>query len=346
MPGAFSPIFPPPQSIDSLDFWGSLDGLPFSLDSSLWTTAGLYGLTVSDAVTIGQQADGQRTRTSVLAGLSVADGQAAGQAVLELRGEDAASGGGEAAASIAVWILLDAVSSTAGESLTLERVRPLLVDASVSSHAGADFQRIRSDAHASRSEVVATLVAVRVRPGSGTDVAQAAQEGGFERIRLHSGVGEGHAEAAVIGGVTVSIPLDVSAGMTFQAMAEAVRIRTDAVALPGASREWMLGGRLRSDVLGVSARSGGEADVWRVLMLLGDGVVVTDGRALPEYKGWGWDADLQAGQEWAPLVHMPKDWQAMGGKDATWRLLVTPVGGWKKVRSEAQENWRGIVEWQ
>ena len=270
MPGAFSPIFPPPQSIDSLDSWGSLDDLPFSLDSSLWTTAGLYELTVSDAVATGQQADGQRTRTSVVAGLSVADGQAAGQAVLELRGEDAASGVGHAAACITAWILLDAVASTAGESLTLERVRPLLVDASVSSHAGTDFQD----------------------------------------------------------------------------MAEPVRIRTDAVAGPGASGEWMLGGRLRSDVLGVSARSGGEADVWRVLMLLGDGVVVTDGRALPEYKGWGWDADLQAGQKWAPLVHMPKDWQAMGGKDATWRLLVTPVGGWEKVRSEAQENWRGIVEWQ
>lgn len=346
MPGAFSPILPPPQSIDSLDSWGSLDGLPFSLDSSLWTTAGLYGLTVSDAVATGQQADGQRTRTSVVAGLSVVEGQAVGQAVLELRGEDAAYAGGHATAGITAWILLDAVASTAGESLTLERVRPLLVDASVSSHAGTDFQRIRSDAHASRSEVVATLVAVRVRPGSGTDAARAAQGCGFERIRLHSAVGEGQADAAVIGGVTVSIPLDVSVGMAFQDMAEPVRIRTDAVAGPEASGEWMLGGRLRSDVLGVSARSGGEADVWRVLMLLGDGVVVTDGRALPEYKGWGWDADLQAGQEWAPLVHMPKDWQVMGGKDATWLRQVTPFGGWKKVRSESQENWRGIVEWQ
>lgn len=325
MPGAFSPIFPPPQSIDSLDFWGSLDGLPFSLDSSLWTTAGLYGLTVSDAVTIGYQADGQRTRTSVLAGLSVADGQAAGQAVLELRGEDAASGGGEAAASIAVWILLDAVSSTAGESHTLERVRPLLVDASVSSHAGADFQRIRSDAHASRSEVVATLVAVRVRPGSGTDVAQAAQEGGFERIRLHSGVGEGHAEAAVIGGVTVSIPLDVSAGMTFQAMAEAVRIRTDAVALPGASREWMLGGRLRSDVLERSAQTAGEADVWRVLMLYGGGDVLSDGDVLPEYKGWGWKRDAQTEQGWEPIIEAGQHWHRLPG---------------------GIKDWRGIVEWQ
>lgn len=325
MPGAFSPILPPPQSIDSLDSWGSLDGLPFSLDSSLWTTAGLYGLTVSDAVTIGQQADGQRMRTSVLAGLSVADGQAAGQAVLEIRGEDAASGGGEAAASIAAWILLDAVSSTAGESLTLERVRPLLVDASVSSHAGTDFQRIRSAAHASRSEVVATLVAVRVRPGSGTDVARAAQEGGFERIRLHSAVGKGQADATVIGGVTVSIPLDVSAGMAFQDMAEPVRIRTDAVAGPGASGEWMLGGRLRSDVLGVSARSGGEADVWRVLMLLGDGVVVTDERALPEYKGWGWKRDAQTEQGWEPIIEAGQHWHRLPG---------------------GMKDWRGIVEWQ
>ena len=325
MPGAFSPIFPPPQSIDSLDSWGSLDGLPFSLDSSLWTTAGLYGLTVSDAVTIGQQADGQRTRTSVLAGLSVADGQAAGQAVLELRGEDAASGGGEAAASITAWILLDAVASTAGESLTLEKVRPLLVDASVSSHAGADFQRIRSAAHASRSEVVATLVAVRVRPGSGTDVAQAAQEGGFERIRLHSGVGEGHAEAAVIGGVTVSIPLDVSAGMAFQDMAEPVRIRTDAVAGPGASGELVRAVRLRSDALGGVAQTREKADLSRVLLLYGGGNVISADDVLPEYKGWGWQRDAQTEQGWEPIIEAGQHWHRLPG---------------------GMKDWRGIVEWQ
>ena len=325
MPGAFSPILPPPQSIDSLDSWGSLDDLPFSLDSSLWTTAGLYGLTVSDAVTIGQQADGQRTRTSVLAGLSVADGQAAGQAVLELRGEDAASGGGEAAASIAAWILLDAVSSTAGESLTLERVRPLLVDASVSSHAGADFQRIRSDAHASRSEVVATLVAVRVRPGSGTDVAQAAQEGGFERIRLHSAVGEGHAEAAVIGGVTVSISLDLSTGTAGQNMAEPVRIRTDAVAGPGASGELVRAVRLRSDALGGVAQTREKADLSRVLLLYGGGNAISDGDVLPEYKGWGWKRDAQTEQGWEPIIEAGQHWHRLPG---------------------GMKDWRGIVEWQ
>lgn len=325
MPGAFSPIFPPPQSIDSLDSWGSLDDLPFSLDSSLWTTAGLYGLTVSDAVTIGQQADGQRTRTSVLAGLSVADGQAAGQTVLELRGEDVASAGGHAAASITAWILLDAVASTAGESLTLERVRPLLVDASVSSHAGADFQRIRSDAHVSRSEVVATLVAVRIRPGSGTDVAQAAQEGGFERIRLHSAVGEGQADAAVIGGVTVSIPLDVSAGMAFQDMAAPVRIRTEAVAGPGASGELVRAVRLRSDALGGVAQTREKADLSRVLLLYGGGNVISVDDVLPEYKGWGWKRDAQTEQCWAPIIEAGQHWHSLPG---------------------GTKDWRGIVEWQ
>ena len=325
MPGAFSPIFPPPQSIDSLDSWGSLDGLPFSLDSSLWTKAGLYGLTVSDAVVSGQQADGQRTRTSVVAGLSVVEGQAEGQAVLELRGEDAASAGGHATASITAWILLDAVASTTGESLTLERVRPLLADASVSSHAWIVFQRIRSDAHNSISETVATLVAVRVRPGRGTDAAQAAQECGFKRIRLHSAVGEGQADAAVIGGVTVSIPLDVSAGMAFQDMAEPVLIRTDAVAGPGASGEWMLGGRLRCDVLGVSAQTAGEADVWRVLMLYGGGDVLSDGDVLPEYKGWGWKRDAQTEQGWAPIIEAGQHWHSLPG---------------------GTKDWRGIVEWQ
>jgi hypothetical protein len=52
MSATISALYPPPQSIDSLDEWGSLDGLLWSLDSAVWTTCGVYGLTADEAAQI------------------------------------------------------------------------------------------------------------------------------------------------------------------------------------------------------------------------------------------------------------------------------------------------------
>ena len=43
----FFAISAPPQSLESLDNWGSVDGLPASLDSPLWNSAGIYGLNIA-----------------------------------------------------------------------------------------------------------------------------------------------------------------------------------------------------------------------------------------------------------------------------------------------------------
>ena len=48
MSATISALYPPPQSIDSLDQWGSLDGLLWSLDSAVWTRCGVYGLTSAE----------------------------------------------------------------------------------------------------------------------------------------------------------------------------------------------------------------------------------------------------------------------------------------------------------
>ena len=44
----FFSLSPPPQSLETLDSWGTLDRLPASLDSPLWQSAGLYGLRIAD----------------------------------------------------------------------------------------------------------------------------------------------------------------------------------------------------------------------------------------------------------------------------------------------------------
>lgn len=144
MPGAFSPILPPPQSIDSLDSWGSLDGLPFSLDSSVWTKAGLYGLTVSDAAPVRQQVSDQRTRTSAIAGMAVSVGSADGQAVLELMGAGEATTGEDVIGGVTVSIGVDPSRANSGQMLVLLRIRPGLMDDTALSNEGLDLYRVRT----------------------------------------------------------------------------------------------------------------------------------------------------------------------------------------------------------
>ena len=43
----FFDISAPPQSLEALDNWGSVDSLPASLDSELWKSAGIYGLNIA-----------------------------------------------------------------------------------------------------------------------------------------------------------------------------------------------------------------------------------------------------------------------------------------------------------
>ena len=44
----FFDISAPPQSLEALDNWGSVDSLPASLDSELWNSAGICGLSIAE----------------------------------------------------------------------------------------------------------------------------------------------------------------------------------------------------------------------------------------------------------------------------------------------------------
>ena len=53
MAAEFHNILLPPQTLESLDAWGSLDSLPLSLDSPAWEAAGIYRLTIGDSAKSG-----------------------------------------------------------------------------------------------------------------------------------------------------------------------------------------------------------------------------------------------------------------------------------------------------
>ena len=83
MSATITALYPPPQSIDSLDQWGTLDSLPWSLDSSVWTTCGVYGLTVSESGTSSDSFDGATKVYGILAGSASASGALDGEAVTD-----------------------------------------------------------------------------------------------------------------------------------------------------------------------------------------------------------------------------------------------------------------------
>ena len=94
MSATISALYPPPQSIDSLDEWGSLDSLPWSLDSAVWTTCGVYGLTSTEAAAGAGSARGGIIMHGVLTGAASSSGLCDGDAV-----KDAGKLDGSAAAS-------------------------------------------------------------------------------------------------------------------------------------------------------------------------------------------------------------------------------------------------------
>lgn len=83
MSATISAIYPPPQSIDSLDQWGSLDGLLWSLDSAVWTTCGVYGLTSAEDAQSAGAAQGSTIVNGVLEGAAAAAGALDGEVVYD-----------------------------------------------------------------------------------------------------------------------------------------------------------------------------------------------------------------------------------------------------------------------
>lgn len=99
--GEFFTILPPPQSVDTLDAWGSLDSLPYSLDSALWQTVGVYGLVASEGGKSGEALRGTSvTRGLACYGSATSAGAMQGAKVAYLAGEGTAKSGGALSATI------------------------------------------------------------------------------------------------------------------------------------------------------------------------------------------------------------------------------------------------------
>lgn len=157
MSAEFYTVLLPPQTLETLDNWGSLDGLPLSLDSSAWDTAGIYGLTIADGATASGSMEGSR------------------QSVIPL------------GASLA----------HSGASFGATRIRSDSLTGTASTGGGATFQRIRNDALVSGYAVFEICLPLRIRHGVAASIAQAMASASWLRLRHGDGAAQASGLASV-----------------------------------------------------------------------------------------------------------------------------------------------------
>lgn len=184
MSAEFYTILLPPQTLESLDNWGSLDRLPLSLDDSAWAAAGIYGLTIADGAQTSGRMEGSRQTVIPLAPAEAFTGEGLGES-LRIRTDS-----------------LTGKASTGG-GLSALRIRNEAGEIQAETGQGTTFQRIRQDALTSGALVSENWCPLRVRLLSGSLTASVLFGSSAEFVRIRDGVGTASALAgnsAVDGG--------------------------------------------------------------------------------------------------------------------------------------------------
>lgn len=161
----YQTILPPPQSVDSLDAWGGLDALPWSLDSGVWLRAGVYGILAAESA---QSADilkkWTRIRTSDLLQGVAAGGEAEGNIIRDLVISDTIRMDGDQIGGVARVIPIAPLHAESGESLVPYRVRADEPESKAQSEESLTPFRVRVFVLVDSSESRDDLILYRIRP--------------------------------------------------------------------------------------------------------------------------------------------------------------------------------------
>ena len=169
----YQTILPPPQSVDSLDAWGGLDTLPWSLDSGVWLSAGVYGILASETA---KSADSlkkwTRIRTSDLLQGVAAGGEAEGNIIRDLVISDSAHMDGDQVGGVARAIPIAPIHGQSGESFTPYRIRDDVAQSHIQTGSTFTPYRVRTDCPASLAQSSESIIIYRLltlfASGSGT----------------------------------------------------------------------------------------------------------------------------------------------------------------------------------
>ena len=159
----YQKILPPPQSVDSLDAWGGLDYLPWSLDSGVWLSAGVYGILASESAQAAESLKKwNRVRTSnVLQGVA-AGGEAEGNIIRDLVISDSAHMDGDQVGGVARAIPIAPIHGQSGESFTPYRVRNGIEQSNAQTSETFTPYRVRTDYPASLAQSAEHIIIYRL----------------------------------------------------------------------------------------------------------------------------------------------------------------------------------------
>lgn len=166
-------ILPPPQSVDSLDAWGELDALPWSLDSGVWLSAGVYGIHAAESAESAESLKKwTRIRTSDLLQGVAAGGEADGNIIRDLVISDSAHMDGDQVGGVARAIPIAPIHGQSGEVFTPYRVRIDVEQSHAQSAESFTPYRVRTDCPASLAQSSERIIIYRLltlfASGSGT----------------------------------------------------------------------------------------------------------------------------------------------------------------------------------
>lgn len=159
----YQTILPPPQSVDSLDAWGGLDSLQWSLDSDVWLSAGVYGILASESAQSAESLKKwNRVRTSdILQGVA-AGGEAEGNIIRDLVISDAAHMDGEQLGGVARAIPIAPIHGQSGESFKPYRVRSDIDQSHAQTSETFTPYRVRTYCHASLAQSSERIIIYRI----------------------------------------------------------------------------------------------------------------------------------------------------------------------------------------
>ena len=338
-------VLPPPQSLETLDTWGGLDALAWSLDSAVWETAGMYGLSASEAGTSGNCVSYVRKRGLAMAGRAATSCAVKGNGIVEISGKGGGASSGRLDAGRTLHVGGTAFARTAASGVFL-RVSPLPVSEPALSGERADGVRVRTaDMARARSASSGVCEGGRIREGGASFAATSEEVHAFHRVRTAAGVFFASACAVMEGArfYALSAAERAQSGGT----ARYVRIVQCDVSGSAGSSGVMSGIRL-AELSGTGrCAARGQASFDRLAALSGVAEGFSGGRMAAEQKGRTW-RQKGAGEErrWEALSEEDSRWKAAQGPEAAdWKALCAKQGDWKRTGGRDVRR-SGVTVWR
>ena len=159
----YQTILPPPQSVDSLDAWGGLDALQWSLDSGVWLRAGVYGILAAESAESAESLKKwTRIRTSDLLQGVAAGGEAEGNIIRDLVISDTAHMDGDQVGGVARAIPIAPIHGQSGEFITPYRIRDDVAQSHIQTGATFTPYRVRTDYPESTAQSTEHIIIYRL----------------------------------------------------------------------------------------------------------------------------------------------------------------------------------------